>query len=213
MAGQAAPGRASALPHPGGRLVATPAEAVAAAAALGYPVVVKAVGAELAHKSELGAVALDLCDAEAVRAAATRMARLGEALLVEPMVDGRRGRADRGRGPRPAGRPVPGGLGSGGVLVELLADRALLLLPTTADEVRDGPAGTEGSAAAAGLPRPAGGRCRRRGRGGHGGGALRRRPCRPTGRARRQSPDRPPSRQGCRGGRRPDPTAADGASA
>ena len=44
---------------------------------------------------------------------------LGEALLVEPMIDGRRGRADPGRGPRPAGGPVPGarlGRGAGRAL-------------------------------------------------------------------------------------------------
>ena len=64
--GQAAPGRvrhrASGRPSR-----ATPAEAVRVAEALGYPVVVKAVGQALAHKSELGAVALGLRDAGAVR--------------------------------------------------------------------------------------------------------------------------------------------------
>ena len=89
----------------------------------------------LAHKSELGAVALDLRDAEAVRAAAARMAQLGEAILVEPMVADGVAELIVGvvRDPQVGLCLV---LGSGGVLVELLADRALLLLPTTADEVR-----------------------------------------------------------------------------
>ncbi|MGD9508058.1 MAG: acetate--CoA ligase family protein, partial [Geminicoccaceae bacterium] len=123
------------VPHPGGRLVADPEEAAAVAEALGWPVVVKAVGTALAHKSELGAVALDLRDAEAVREAAARMAHLGEALLVEPMVTDGVAELIVGvvRDPQ-VGLCLL--LGSGGVLVELLADRALLLLPVTAAEVR-----------------------------------------------------------------------------
>ena len=123
------------VPHPGGRLVGGVDEAVAAAEALGFPVVVKAVGTALAHKSELGAVALGLRDAEAVREGAARMAHLGEALLVEPMVTDGVAELIVGivRDPQVGLCLV---LGSGGVLVELLADRALLLLPTTAEEVR-----------------------------------------------------------------------------
>jgi acyl-CoA synthetase (NDP forming) len=123
------------VPHPGGRLADEPGQAVALAEELGWPVVVKAVGAALAHKSELGAVALGLRDAEAVRDAAARMAQLGEALLVEPMVTDGVAELIVGivRDPQVGFCLV---LGSGGVLVELLADRALLLLPTTADAVR-----------------------------------------------------------------------------
>ena len=40
-------------------LVTSPAEAVSAADRIGYPVVLKAVSAELTHKSEAGAVVLD----------------------------------------------------------------------------------------------------------------------------------------------------------
>ena len=54
------------------RVCEGPEEAVAAAEAIGYPVVVKLAAAG-AHKTELGGVALNLADAEAVRAAATRM--------------------------------------------------------------------------------------------------------------------------------------------
>ncbi|MBC7976117.1 MAG: CoA-binding protein, partial [Myxococcales bacterium] len=49
---------------------ADPDAAVAAAQALGYPVVIKAVAAGLLHKTDVGGVALDLADAPAVRAAA-----------------------------------------------------------------------------------------------------------------------------------------------
>src|SRR4051794_10401361 len=54
------------------RRAASPAEAIDAAAALGYPVVVKTVEAG-AHKTEAGGVALDLRTAEDVRAAAERI--------------------------------------------------------------------------------------------------------------------------------------------
>lgn len=47
--------------------------AVAIAARLGHPVVLKGVADHLPHKSDLGLVALDLADADAVRAAWTRL--------------------------------------------------------------------------------------------------------------------------------------------
>ncbi len=121
--------------HPGGRLVADAEQAVAVASELGYPVVVKAVDPALAHKSELGAVALGLRDGGAVRAAAAHMTALGATLLVEPMVTDGVAELIVGilRDPQVGLCLV---IGSGGVLVELLADRALLLLPTTAEEVR-----------------------------------------------------------------------------
>ena len=59
------------------RLAASADEAVAAADALGYPVVLKASSAEIVHKSDIGGVALDLRDATAVRAAHARIAALG----------------------------------------------------------------------------------------------------------------------------------------
>jgi acetate---CoA ligase (ADP-forming) len=144
------------LRHPGGRLVGTLAEAVLAAEALGYPVVVKAVGAALTHKSELGAVALNLRVAGAVEAAVNRMAGLGDAILVEPMITDAVGELILG-----VVRDPHVGLcllvGSGGVLVELLADRALLLLPTTEAEVRATVVGLKGATLLQGFRgRPAG---------------------------------------------------------
>jgi acyl-CoA synthetase (NDP forming) len=124
------------LAHPGGHRVASVAEAVAAAEALGYPVAVKAVGRALAHKSELDALALGLADAAAVEVAARRMAGLGDAILVEPMVQD--GLAELLVG---VSRDPQLGLclvvGAGGIMVELLDDKALLLLPTSEAEVRD----------------------------------------------------------------------------
>jgi acyl-CoA synthetase (NDP forming) len=55
------------------RVAADAAEAAAAAAAIGYPVVVKADAASILHKSDHGGVAVNLADAEAVGAAVAEM--------------------------------------------------------------------------------------------------------------------------------------------
>jgi acyl-CoA synthetase (NDP forming) len=129
------------IPVPAGELVevtepgATAAAAVAAAERLGYPVVVKAVGAGLEHKSEQGAVALGLADAGEVEAAALRLAGMGPGLLVEAMVRGAVAELIVGVRHDPQfGYALT--LGAGGVLVEVLQDVVTLLLPATPDEVR-----------------------------------------------------------------------------
>jgi acetyltransferase len=63
------------LPQPRERMAATAAEAVEAAAALGYPVVLKVQSADLPHKTEAGGVRLGLKDAASVRAAYDEMMR------------------------------------------------------------------------------------------------------------------------------------------
>jgi acyl-CoA synthetase (NDP forming) len=122
------------VPVPEGRLARSPEEAVAAAAAIGFPVVLKATGADLAHKTELGAVRLNLADAAAVRDAAASLAGVGEALLVERLVAGAVAELIVG-----IGRDKLLGLhlllGSGGTLVELVGDRRILLLPAGQAEV------------------------------------------------------------------------------
>ncbi len=128
------------VPVPRGETVAVDSgggEAAEAAERIGWPVVVKAVAADLAHKSEAGAVALDLQDAVAVTAAAQRLGPIAESLLVEEMVGD--GVAELLVGYEYD--PALGGfltLASGGILVELIGDSALLPLPTTADEIRRG---------------------------------------------------------------------------
>jgi acyl-CoA synthetase (NDP forming) len=120
------------LPVPQGRLAANTDEAVAAGKALGFPVALKALG--LAHKSEHGAVKLDLRDEEAVRAAAQSLSGLGTGLYVERMVVGGVAELIVGVTRDPLFGPVMT-IGSGGVLVELLKDSATLLLPATRDDV------------------------------------------------------------------------------
>ncbi len=100
-------------------------EAVAAAAGFGYPVVVKTAAAG-AHKTEGGGVALDLTDADAVRAA---VGRIGAPAIVQPMV--------KGGAELLAGLvqdPVFGPLvafGPGGVFAELIGDAAFRIAPLT----------------------------------------------------------------------------------
>jgi acetate---CoA ligase (ADP-forming) len=65
--------RALGLPVNATRFAATAGEAVAAAEAIGFPVVVKGISPYATHKSDLGLVALGLRTADEVRGAAERM--------------------------------------------------------------------------------------------------------------------------------------------
>jgi len=115
------------LSVPKGR-VASAGEAPAAARKLGFPVVVKALATGLAHKTEAGAVALDLRSEAEVEAAVARMSSLSERFLIERMVGGAVAELIVGvrRDPQFGLALV---IGSGGVLVELVADSRTLLLP------------------------------------------------------------------------------------
>ena len=123
------------LAAPDGR-VASADDAPAAAAELGFPVVVKAVSADLAHKTEAGAVALNLGSAEAVARAVAGMAPLGvDRFLVEPMVSDAVCELILGiqRDPQFGLVLV---IGSGGILVELIKDSRSLLLPCDRGQIR-----------------------------------------------------------------------------
>jgi acetate---CoA ligase (ADP-forming) len=120
------------LPVPDGMRAATVDEAVRAAGRLGFPVVLKALG--LAHKSEYGAVRLNLPDISALRAAAKDLVRLGTDLYVERMVQGGLAELIVGITRDPLFGPVMT-IGSGGVLVELLKDSTTLLLPATRADI------------------------------------------------------------------------------
>lgn len=123
---------AAGVPTPTGREVETVAGAIGAAETIGYPVVVKAAG--LAHKTEAGAVRLDLRDAGAVTEAASDLLRHG-VLLVETMISDTV--AELIVGVRHADAFGPQLLiGSGGILVELVGDSRLLPMPAAADDVR-----------------------------------------------------------------------------
>lgn len=108
--------------------------AAAVAAAIGFPVVLKAAGAGLEHKSEVGGVILNVRSAEEATAAAARLSALSDTLLIEAMVTD--GVAEILIGvtvDAQFGQLLV--LGAGGVLTELLRDSVTLLPPFSAATV------------------------------------------------------------------------------
>ena len=114
-------------------------EAATVAAGVGFPVVLKASGPDLVHKSDVGGVALDLADEGAVRVAwADMAARIGERMtggVVQAMA---------ASGTETivgvVQDPVFGPLvmfGLGGVATELLGDRSFRVLPLTDADAAD----------------------------------------------------------------------------
>ncbi|RJG43937.1 acetate--CoA ligase family protein [Mesorhizobium sp. DCY119] len=124
--------RSAGLAVPQGVRAASVAEAESAAEKLGFPVALKALG--VAHKSELGAVRLNLRSTDDVRSAAEALLPLGSGLYVERMVEGGVAELIVGVTRDELFGPVMT-VGTGGVLVELLKDSATLLLPASRAEV------------------------------------------------------------------------------
>ncbi|UTW12336.1 acetate--CoA ligase family protein [Marinobacterium rhizophilum] len=117
---------------PESRIVTNAEEAGIAAKSLSFPVVVKALG--VAHKTDVGAVKLNLKSAHDVDKAVTSMAHLSNSFLIEKMVEDVVAEIivgvvrDEQFGPYLV-------VGAGGVLVELMRDSRSLLLPVTRVEV------------------------------------------------------------------------------
>jgi acetyltransferase len=127
-------------------------EAVEAAQAIGFPVVVKAISPEIVHKTDVGGVAVDLRTADDVRDAARTIveavagvpgARL-TGLLVERFEQGGR-ETIVGVSPDPAFGPVVM-FGLGGVYVEALSDVTFRLRPVSAEDAREMVEGIRGRA-------------------------------------------------------------------
>jgi succinyl-CoA synthetase beta subunit len=123
------------------RLAADADGAAAAAAEIGFPVVVKLNGGGIAHKTERGLVRLGLADGDAVRRAGEELlakARPDDGpveLLVAPMVEGSRELiAGLAHDPQ-FGMTVM--LGVGGVLAEAIGDVVLRLVPITEVDAED----------------------------------------------------------------------------
>ncbi len=121
------------LTVPKGEVVAI-ADAAQAAERIGFPVVVKAVSDTIAHKTEAGAVNLNLKSASEVEMAGKAMADLSDRVLVEAMQSGIVAEMIIGVTRDPLFGPTLT-FGSGGILVELLKDAASLLLPTSREAV------------------------------------------------------------------------------
>jgi acetyltransferase len=136
--------RAYGFAVPDEALVGSPDEAVEAAQRIGYPVVLKAVAAELTHKSDVGAVALNLATASEIASAYAHiiknLARHGFSQKLVGML---------------VCKQINGGLelvlglncdpevglvvmaGSGGVLLELTRDVAFCAPPISRDKAMD----------------------------------------------------------------------------
>jgi acetyltransferase len=131
------------------RVVTDPADAVAAAEAVGYPVVLKVDSPALPHRTDVGAVELGVDSPEAVRTAyrdvrEAALAHVDEAdlagVLVQPMVDD---------GVEAIVGVAPGDVfdsvvtvGPGGVLVEALGESATLVPPFAPADARRAVEGT-----------------------------------------------------------------------
>jgi len=116
-----------AIPH---SRVVHPREAAVAAAAIGFPVVLKASAAHLEHKSEAGAVFVNIRTAAEAQDAAEKLAKLADVLLVEEMITD--GIAEILVGvtmDAQFGQALV--IGAGGVLTELFRDSVTLLPPFT----------------------------------------------------------------------------------
>lgn len=129
---------------PRGEVARAPEEALCAAGRIGYPVVLKALSPEIAHKTEIGAIRLGLADAAALRQGWEQMQRelserapqlIVEAYLVEEMLPIQleliAGAKDD---------PVLGPfllLGLGGIYVELFEDLSLRPAPLHPAEIRE----------------------------------------------------------------------------
>ncbi len=128
-------------------------EAVAAATAAGLPAVVKVVSARLAHKSDIGGVALGLATPDAVAAAYTRVVANATAAVGASHVDGVIVAPMRTGGTElfvAVSRADAWGwlltVGLGGLWVEVLHDTASRLLPLSRHAVKDMFAGLRGAA-------------------------------------------------------------------
>ena len=126
------------------RVCADAGAAVAAAESFGYPVVLKIASPDIAHKSDIGGVLLDIGDAAAVRAGhaillerarrACPDARLDGVLVARQLTGGIECLAGIQRDPVFGPIAV---VGLGGIFVELLGDVVLRRCPFSETEARD----------------------------------------------------------------------------
>ena len=114
-------------------------DAVTISEAMGFPVVVKALGAGLMHKTERGLVRVNLSSSQAVRdAAAVMAAEAGselEGFLVQPFIQGKRELVAGLFRDKQFGPVVM--LGLGGIFTEAIADVTFRIAPLTESDARE----------------------------------------------------------------------------
>jgi acyl-CoA synthetase (NDP forming) len=132
--------RAYGIMGPAEALVTSAAEALRAADRIGYPVVLKAVSAELTHKTEAGAVTLNLSDGAQLAAAYAAMSQRLRRHAIAGMLVCRqiRGGLELVLGlHRDPEMGLVAMAGSGGVLLELVRDVAFCVPPVSPEKARD----------------------------------------------------------------------------
>jgi acetyl-CoA synthetase (ADP-forming) len=120
-------------------IVATAKDAVATAAKIGYPVVLKGSGEALSHKTEMNLIALNLADEKAVRQAFKELTSNPKAevkeILVQQMIKGDRELMIGLTRDAQFGPCVMFGLG--GIFTEILEDVAFRVAPLTRWDAMD----------------------------------------------------------------------------
>jgi len=133
----------SQVPIPAGNRVGSVQEAIDRADVLGYPLVLKALG--LAHKTETGALRLNLNSADEVATAARELLKPGDQLYLETMLEAVVTELIVG-----VSRDAQFGLlltiGSGGILVEIMQDSHSLLIPASRNDIENALAGLKSAA-------------------------------------------------------------------
>ena len=121
------------------KTVTTLEEAVSAANSLGYPVVLKASGENLQHKTELDLIRLDLKDESQVKQAYTELIEKSTVpiteILIQQMLKGNRELMAGLKRDSQFGPCVVFGLG--GVLAEILEDISIRVAPITSFDAMD----------------------------------------------------------------------------
>lgn len=114
--------------------IARPSDVAAVAEHIGFPVVIKAAAAHIEHKSELGAVVVNVRNAADAESVAKRLSALSDSLLVEEMISDGVAEILVGITVDPQfGQALL--IGAGGVLTEMLRDSVTLLPPYTESSI------------------------------------------------------------------------------
>jgi acyl-CoA synthetase (NDP forming) len=121
------------VPVPDGEIISSSSEALIVADKIHYPVTLKASNAELVHKTDLGAVLLNIKDPVELEKACQDLFKIGPSLLIEKMVHDPVAELIIGMDHDPIfGKYIV--IGSGGILVELFKDSCPLLLPVSRED-------------------------------------------------------------------------------
>mgnify|MGYP006131987307 FL=1 len=122
------------IPVPDGKIISSTSEALMAAEKIHYPITLKVSDVELVHKTELGAVMLNINDPLALEKACQDLFKIGSSLLIEKMVQDSVAELIIGVGLDPIfGKYII--IGSGGILVELFKESIPLLFPVNREDV------------------------------------------------------------------------------